>query len=137
MNYLLDTNVISETIKPRKNKKVIDWLSSVDNDDLFISVLTLGEIKRGIEKLNIGQKKHKLVNWLQSDLTEWFNGKILSIDENVALKWGKITSAHGNNFSAIDSLIAATAITNDLVLVTRNIKDFKNIKTIELFNPWG
>ncbi|MBL4743602.1 MAG: type II toxin-antitoxin system VapC family toxin, partial [Cycloclasticus sp.] len=90
MKYLLDTCVISELVKPVPNDKVITWLSSIDESKLYISVLTFGEIEKGIEKLADGSKKKRLKLWLEDDLKQRFEGRIISIDLKVALKWGQV-----------------------------------------------
>lgn len=132
--YLLDTNVISETIRKAPNPKVIDWLSHIDSMKFSLSVLTSGEIRKGAEKLLDQSKKQKIVQWLEIDLTERFYGRIIPIDIHVADKWGYICSF--TTLPAIDSLIAASAIVYNLKLVTRNTKDFIGIQGLEIINPW-
>lgn len=132
--YLLDTNVISETIKKSPNKKVIHWLSSIDRQKLFLSVLTPGEIRKGIEKLEDKIKKQKITQWLEINLIEGFYGRVIHIDPTISDKWGYITSS--SNIPAIDALIAATALVHNHKLVTRNVKDFVGIPGLELINPW-
>ena len=132
--YLLDTNVISELVKKSPNQKVLSWLSSIDIDKLYISVLTLGEIRKGIEKLNDITKKQKIIEWLEQDLVNKFSGRIIEIDSKISDKWGYITSH--KNFPAIDSLIAASAIVHNYKLVTHNVKDFSGIISLEIINPW-
>lgn len=132
--YLLDTNVVSETIRPKPEKTVINWLSSIDMHHLFLSVLTLGEVRKGVEKLTDPLRKQKIIQWLEIDLVKNFHGRLISIDEKVSDKWGYISSL--NQTPAIDSLIAASAIVHNYKLVTRNSKDFKNIPGLELINPW-
>lgn len=137
MSYLLDTNILSETVKSTPNLNVLSWIERVPGDDLFISVLTLGEIRRGIEKLDDGKKKRTLLVWLETDLKSWFSDRVLSVDYAVADRWGFV-SAHLNNetkSSAIDTLIAATALTHNLKMVTRNTKDF-DIPGLEIINPF-
>jgi predicted nucleic acid-binding protein len=135
MSYLLDTNIISETIKKQPNQIVISWLKKVDMDKLFLSVITLGEIRKGIENIADNKKKNKIMNWLEIDLAKEFTGRILAIDLAVADKWGYISAAI--KIPAIDALIGATALVNNLKLVTRNTKDFINIPGLEIINPWG
>jgi predicted nucleic acid-binding protein len=135
MNYLLDTNVISERLRPVPNEYVSRWLDIIPNSMLYISVLTIGEIIKGIEKLPSGNRKTNLTVWLEHDLPLWFEKRILPIDIHVAEKWGAITGTHPNPLPVIDGLLAATALVHDLVLVTRNVKDFQ-IPGISLFNPW-
>lgn len=132
--YLLDTNVISETIKTQPNKKLLNWLNSISANKFALSVLTLGEIRKGIEKLSDQSKKQKIIQWLEIDLPKQFNERIIPICAEVADKWGYICSI--NNIPAIDALIAASALTHNLKLVTRNIKDFESIYSLEIINPW-
>jgi toxin FitB len=132
--YLLDTNIISETIKKSPNPKVITWLSSIDSQKLFLSVLTLGEIRKGVEKLEDQTKKQKITQWLEINLVAGFYGRIINIDATISDKWGYISSL--KNISAIDALIAASALVHNHKLVTRNIKDFEEIAGLELINPW-
>lgn len=133
MNYLIDTNIISEAAKKKPNKGAMQWLQSVSSSSLFISVLTLGEIKKGIEMLSDHNRKIELLTWLDFELKPWFDGNILPIDAEVAEKWGYISASF--KVPAIDGLIAATALVNNLILVTRNIKDF-NIPGLEVINPF-
>ncbi|MGV3740464.1 MAG: PIN domain-containing protein [Gammaproteobacteria bacterium] len=109
--YLLDTNIISETIKKKPNPHVLSWLSSIESSKFFLSVLTMGEIRKGIEKLEDLAKKQKILQWLEEDLVKKFYGRIISIDIDIADKWGYISSLQ--NLSAIDALIAATAIVHN------------------------
>lgn len=138
MRYLLDTCVLSEVVKPSPNSSVIDWLSQVDEFRLFLSVLTLGEIQSGISKLPSGKRQLRLQNWLDGDLSKRFSGRILPITVEIATDWGIQTGigrAQGIALPVIDSLLAATARHHDLVLVTRNTKDFTATR-ISLLNPW-
>jgi len=138
MKYLLDTCVISELVKPAPNDKVITWLSSIDESKLYISVLTFGEIEKGIEKLADGSKKKKLKLWLEDDLKQRFEGRLIPIDLKVALKWGQVQAMSeqaGKALPAIDGLIAVSAIANNCIVVTRNTTDMEQ-SSVELFNPW-
>jgi predicted nucleic acid-binding protein len=136
VKYLLDTNVISETIRERPNPAVRQWLQQIAPDSLFISVLSLGEIRRGIEKLGAGKRRNQLLLWLENDILEWFGDNILSVDIDVAERWGYITATLSkSSTTAIDTLLAATALTHNLKLVTRNVKDFV-IPGLEVFNPF-
>jgi len=136
MIYLLDTNIISETIKPEPNKNVIRWLSALSNHHLAVSVLTIGEIRSGVERLEDKAKKIKLVKWLEVDLAEWFVDRVISIDLKVADKWGYISALTKKQLPTIDGLIAASAMVHGLKLVTRNVKDFKSVCGLELINPF-
>ncbi len=132
--YLLDTNIILETIKKAPNQKVITWLSSIDSQKLFLSVITLGEIRKGVEKLEDQTKKQKITQWLEINLVAGFYGRIINIDATISDKWGYISSL--KNIPAIDALIAASALVHNHKLVTRNVKDFEAIAGLELINPW-
>ncbi len=137
MKYLLDTNVISETIKPSPAPKVIAWLEEIQRDGLYISAVTLGEIYRGIEKLPDGKRRKTLQAWVDSFVPEWFgNGnRILPFDEWTAEHWGRISAHMRSPVQTLDSLIAATAIANRATLVTRNRKDF-SVPGLKVLNPW-
>ena len=138
MNYLLDTCVISELIKPKPSSKLIKWLRSCQEESLFLSSLTIGEIQKGISKLPDSRKRKKLQNWLDSELTQRFDRRIIGIDFKVAQKWGEIqalTEIAGIKMPVIDSLIASIGIVYDMAVVTRNTADMKN-SGVRLFNPW-
>ena len=135
MSYLLDTNVISEIARTRPDNNVIKWFQSVPDDSLHLSVLTLGEIRKGVEKIKENERKEKLRLWLEHDLLVWFANRILPINEQVADKWGRLQNHAGRPIPAIDSLIAATALHYDLRLVTRNGQDFQH-PGLEIINPW-
>lgn len=138
MNYLLDTCVISELIKKNPDANVIQWISEVEETSLFLSVLTLGEIHKGIEKLPQGTKKDKLHKWVNSDLRERFKNRIIDFDLISATKWGEVqgrAELAGKPMSLIDGLISATGIAKDLIVVTRNIKDMEQ-SGASLLNPW-
>lgn len=135
MNYLIDTNVISETIKPKPNKQVLNWLKAIPNQNLYLSVLSLGEIHKGIEKLPETQKKQKLRLWVESDLQQWFGDRILPIDQPVAETWGHILANAKRSLPAIDSLLMATAVRHQLCVVTRNMGDFE-CPGVLVINPW-
>lgn len=135
MSYLLDTNVISELVATKPNESVLAWLSNIPEDEIFISVLTIGEIRKGIEKLSDDKRKNKLLIWLEVDLPARFEDRILEIDVHVADRWGRLQGEIKRSIPAIDSLIAATALHHDLTLVTRNVKDFSGLH-LPLVNPW-
>jgi len=128
--------VISETIKQQPNTQVVSWLKSVPNHHLGISALTLGEIRKGAEKLTDSRNKTKIVQWLEIDLVEWFANRIVTIDARVADKWGYLCAENPRSLPAVDCLLAASALSHGLTLVTRNSKDFEMIKGLELLNPW-
>ena len=133
MSYLLDTNILSETIKTTPNKGVLKWFNSTPSYALFISVITIGEIRKGIEIVKNDTKKSELVSWLDFELRPWFGNNIISIDQDIAERWGYISA--NTRVPAIDGLIAATAMVSNLTLVTRNIKDFI-IPGLEVMNPF-
>jgi toxin FitB len=138
MNYLLDTCFISELRKPEPKQSVTDWFSAVDEHCLYISALTIGEIRYGIALLTDDRKKKDLQAWL-SRIEESFAELILPVDEIVAKKWGDMRAclqAKGVSISVVDGLLAATCYTNRLTLVTRNEKDF-SATGIDIINPWS
>ena len=138
MKYLIDTCIVSELIKVRPSKKVVEWVSSNSEDDFYLSVLTIGEIQKGISKLADSKKKEKLQSWITIDLKDRFTGRILDIDLEVAQKWGEMqgnAEKKGQVMPAIDALIAATAVCHGLTVVTRNIQDMQH-SGARLFNPW-
>ena len=139
MNYLLDTCVISELIKKSPSLKVVQWVSQVEEANLFISVLTIGEIHKGIEKLPKSKKKDKQHKWVNGDFQERFNKRIINFDLQTATVWGQI-QAHseqlGKALPAIDGQIAATGISYGLTVVTRNAADME-VSGVALLNPWG
>ena len=139
MNYLLDTCVISELIKPKPSSKVLKWLRSCENENLFLSSLTIGEVQKGISKLPDSQKKNNLQDWMDKELIRRFNKRIIGIDFKVAQQWGKIqasTEIAGTKIPVIDSLIASIGIVYDMTVVTRDIADMRN-SGVRLFNPWN
>lgn len=138
MKYLLDTNVISELVTRRPNRHVISWIDGIDDQLVYLSVITIGEIKRGIEKLPGSQRKADLDKWLKEDLLIRFDEKILTIDIPIIMVWGNLIAnleSQGRRLPAIDSLIAATALHYDLHLVTRNENDFEGTGVV-VINPW-
>ena len=137
MNYLLDTCVLSELVKLSPNEKVIDWLNATLDEKLFLSVITIGEIRKGLTKLPESKKKTSLTNWLNT-LIEDYQTRIYEINLTVAENWGIIqglAEKSGNPIASVDSLIAAVAYTYNLTLVTRNEKDFAH-SNVPILNPW-
>ena len=138
MKYLLDTCLISELIRKEPHSAVIDWLDAQDEQKLFLSVLNLGELQKGISKLAAGAKKDELQAWVTLDLVERFAGRILDIDLETALCWGRLqgeAEQAGEKLPVMDALIAATAAAHGLVVVTRNVKDMERCKA-RVVNPW-
>ena len=138
MKYLLDTCVISELVAKEVNPRVVEFVDSLDSDDVYLSVITIGEIAKGIEKLPKSKRKQELHIWLTEDLLVRFDEKIVPLDTNVLLEWGFLAArleSKGKILPAMDSLIAATVLTHKFALVTRNVEDF-NSANIEIINPW-
>jgi tRNA(fMet)-specific endonuclease VapC len=138
MKYLFDTCVISELVSKQPFARVVKWVDSLDPDDVYLSVLTIGEIIKGIEKLPKSHRKTELHTWLKEDLLARFQGKIIPVDTDVIVEWGILTAhaeSTGKPMPAIDALIAATAKVNQLTLVTRNVSDF-DAADMKVLNPW-
>ena len=138
MKFLLDTCLLSELAKSKPEKKVVDWLLNENESNFYISVLTFGELQKGIEKLPESGKKEKLQNWVENELKERFHNRIIEIDLGISIIWGKIqciAERMGRPMPAIDSLIAATGIAHDLIVVTRNVTDMER-SGVKLLNPW-
>lgn len=135
--FLLDTNVISELVRPRPEPKVKAWVAATDEDLLYLSVLTLGEIRKGIAALKDASRRVRLEAWLDSDLVVRFAERILAIDRAVADRWGRLAAQAGSKspLPVIDGLLAATALHHNLTLVTRNTKDVAETG-VPIFNPW-
>ena len=137
--FLIDTNVISEFTKVEPNAKVVRWFEMIEPDILFVSVVTLGEIRLGIETMPESKRRSDLDRWLQQGVPIWFQSNLLPVTKSVADLWGRLTVAarrRGVQVDTADGLIAATAFEHGLSLVTRNVKDFDGLG-IEVVNPWG
>jgi toxin FitB len=138
MRILLDTCVVSELIAKQPDPAVVSWVDNLDPDTVYLSVITIGEIRKGIEKLPNSKRKTTLSSWLTDELLVRFSGRILSIDTEVMLTWGKTIGTlemKGRKISAIDSLISAIALEGHLHLATRNENDFRDTGVI-IINPW-
>lgn len=138
MSFLLDTNVVSEGGKPRPDPGVMDWLASVDEEQLFLSVVSLAELRHGIERLDDGRRKSALDLWLTDQLPARFDSRLLLVDAGTADQWGRLVAraqAAGRPIGAMDAFLAATAEQHQLTLVTRNLSDFE-ATGVRLFNPW-
>jgi toxin FitB len=138
MKYLLDTCVISELVAKQVNPKVVEFVDSLDSDDVYLSVITIGEIAKGIEKLPKSKRKQELHTWLTEDLLVRFDEKTVPLDTDVLLEWGLLAArleSKGKILPVMDSLIAATVLTHKFALVTRNVDDF-NGADLEIINPW-
>jgi predicted nucleic acid-binding protein len=139
MSFLLDTNIVSEWVRPRPDAGVASWLAEVDEDQAFLSVVTLAELWRGIARMARSRRRAQLDEWLRHELLLRFEERILPIDDRVAVVWGDIVSereAQGRPISVMDAFIAATARIYDLTLVTRNTSDFAGSVTA-IANPWA
>ena len=135
MSYLLDTNVLCETFRKRPEPKVIQWIQATTSEELYLSVLTLGEIRKGVEQLGVPARRAALLRWLEVDLPQWFGKRILPIDAKVADRWGYLMATVRRPLPAIDGLLAATALTHNLQVITRNDADFQ-LPGVEVINPW-
>lgn len=135
MSYLLDTNVISELVRARPAKTVLAWFENIPSEALHISVLTLGEVRKGVEHMPDGARREKLRLWLEHELADWFGARVLPVDIPVADRWGRLLAQMVRPVPTIDSLLAATALHHELRLVTRNQKDF-DYPGLEVINPW-
>jgi len=136
--YLLDTNVISELTKLKPEPKVTEWLESISEDLLYISVLTIGEIRKGIVAMEHGRRRLIIQSWLETDLKPRFARRVLPIDEAIAERWGAVAgeaAVEGISVPVIDGLLDATALHPNLTLATRNIRDFAGTHVVAL-NPW-
>jgi len=138
VNFLLDTNVLSEVQRPAPDLKVLGWLDAVDEDRVFISVASIAELRRGIALMNDGRRRDALAAWLANDLPARFGERMLPIDRAVAEHWGDLMAQSrrgGAALSVMDGFFAATVLAKDLTLVTRNVKDFASFG-VPLLNPW-
>ena len=140
MAFLLDTNVVSETVKPRPEKTVLHWIGSQIPGDLFLAAQTIGELVRGARKVREQARRDRLERWIEQDLARQFDGRILPFDASTAAVWGRLMgdgdrAGRRRRPSAADAQIAAAAIQYDLTLVMRDVKDFQNLD-IRLLDPW-
>ena len=139
MSFLLDTTVVSEWMKPLPNAGVIRWLAEVDEDRVYLSVMTLAELRYGTERLSPGARKSRLDVWLSEELPLRFEGRLLIIEATIANAWGRVMSkcsAAGKPIGLMDAFFAASAEVHALTLVTRNVSDFA-AAGVPLFNPWS
>jgi len=136
--YLVDTNVASELTRETPDARVAAFLRNAARESLFLSVMTLGEICKGIDMLPVSQKRDALQDWLEIDVRSWYAGRILPVTESIAERWGHMAATakqQGITVKVVDAVIAATALEHDLTLVTRNVKDFAGLGVV-LLNPW-
>jgi toxin FitB len=138
VSFLLDTNVVSEWVKPGPDPNVVAWLADVDEDRVFLSVVTFAEIRREIELMPAGRRRERLAAWLADELAARFEGRILGIDQRIAAAWGIVMArSHkvGVGLGSMDAFLAATAEAHRLTLVTRNVRDFETTG-ISVLDPW-
>jgi predicted nucleic acid-binding protein len=138
VNYLLDSCVLSEFTRHTPEEKVIRWLDMIEEEKLFLSAVTIGEIQRGIERLPASHRKNDLRAWMNNGLVDRFGQRILFLDTQTMLIWGALTArmeVAGQPMSVMDSMIAASAFQNNLILVTRNVSDFAACG-VQVINPW-
>ena len=138
MSWLLDTCVVSELVRPRPKASVVSWVLERDEDELFLSVITIGELEKGIARLPDSPKRVALEQWVRRELADRFRDRLLAVDSGVAARWGALvgaSEARGQPLPVIDSLIAATSLQHDLTVVTRNTDDLERCGA-RCFNPW-
>ena len=136
MSYLLETNVLSELRRKSPDETVVEWFARRPPSTLYLSVLTLCELRKGIEGVADSKRRMSLNDWLESDLPAFFVGRILPVDAQVAERWGRLVATAGRPLPAIDSLLGATAAQHGLSIVTRNGKDFADMG-LDIINPWA
>ncbi|MDE0045934.1 MAG: type II toxin-antitoxin system VapC family toxin [bacterium] len=139
MAFLLDTNVVSETVRPRPRQTVLDWLESRSPSDLFLAAQTIGELVRGARKVREHERRKRFERWIEQDLVRQFEGRVLPFDGGTAAIWGRLMGdggRAGRRPSAADAQIASVAIQHELILVTRNVRDFARFD-VRLLNPWS
>lgn len=137
--FLLDTNCISEAVRANPEPRVLAWIEAADESLLYLSVLTLGEIRKGLAALPQSRRRTRLEAWLEVELLARFSGRILSIDAKIADRWGLLAAGargQGKALSVIDGLLAATALHHNLTIVSRNVSDFSNLP-VAVVNPWN
>jgi predicted nucleic acid-binding protein len=138
VNFLLDTNAVSEWVKPRPNAGLIRWMEAADEDRVFLSVISLAELRYGVERMAAGARRTRLEQWLLRELPLRFEGRILPVNHKIAEAWGRTVSrceAMGRPVGAMDAFLSATAEIHRLTLVTRNVSDFPALKAV--LNPWA
>jgi toxin FitB len=138
VKFLLDTNAVSEWVKPRPNQGMIRWMESADEDRVFLSVISLAELRYGVERMAAGARRHRLEAWLREELPLRFEGRILPVSPNIAEAWGRAVAraeSTGRPIGAMDAFLAATAEVHHLTLITRNVSHFAGLRA--LLNPWS
>ena len=138
MAFLLDTNIVSETTRPRPDITVLNWIENQAPSDLYLAALTIGELVRGARKVKEQARRERFERWIEQDLSRQFDGRVLAFDGRSATIWGRLMGDGdriGRPPAAADAQIAAVAIQHELILVTRNVKDFMNFE-LRLIDPW-
>jgi predicted nucleic acid-binding protein len=135
VSYLVDTNVVAELSRRVPNPRVVSWFRDVPDTALHLSVLTVGELRKGVESVTDARRKERLRVWLENDLAEWFGDRLLPVTRAVADRWGRLLAEAGRPVPAVDSLLAATALHHGLRMVTRNSQDFA-LPGLDVVNPW-
>ena len=136
--FLVDTNVLSEAVRTKPDQRVLDWIGAADEAILYLSVLTLGEIRKGLAILPQGKRRTRIEAWIEVDVQSRFAGRILPVTSPVADRWGLLAAEakkKGRALATIDGLLAATALEHNLTIVTRNVRDFRDTHAL-LLNPW-
>lgn len=137
--YLVDTNIPSELTRDQPDARVADFIRNAGKQNLFLSVMTIGEICKGIDLLPASKKRASLESWLEIQVREWFAGRILPVSEAIAERWGHLSAAarkRGVTLAVVDGVLAATAIEHGLILVTRDTNDYAGLG-VTLLNPWN
>jgi len=135
MAYLLDTNVISEPMRAKPNMKIVRWLDELES--AHVSVLTFGELRKGIDGAKDEIRRSRLEAWLEGELVARFAQRTHTVDARIADRWGRLVASTARPLPVVDSLLAATALTHDLILATRNVRDFADIAGLRLYDPWS
>jgi predicted nucleic acid-binding protein len=135
VSYLVDTNVVAELVRREPSPCVVSWFEDVPDSALHASVLTLGELRKGVESSPDARRRERLRVWLENDLADWFGDRLLPVSAGVANRWGRLLAQVGRAVPAVDSLLAATALHHGLRMVTRNVHDFA-FPGLEVVNPW-
>ena len=138
MRYLLDTNVVSEWMKPEPVASVTVWLNTIKAEDLYLSVISFAELRRGVERLAVGERRRRLDRWVREELPAWFEGRVPLVTREVAGAWGELVAAseaRGRRIGVMDGFLAAIAFTQGMTLMTRNVEDFWGVG-IPTFCPW-